>query len=127
MNLKKFLPLLPVLLLAGCSTTFTRLTPLRAAAEREQSLSRRSAVQFVAAVAALGQPQAVCAGQWRLVSAARRGDGAEPLGGFRARAAGRQHGRPTASSSTTSTTTWARRPSPTAPGRRQYQLKIVDQ
>jgi hypothetical protein len=25
---KKFLPLLPVLLLAGCSTTFTRLTPL---------------------------------------------------------------------------------------------------
>jgi hypothetical protein len=28
MNLKKFLPLLPVLLLTGCSTTFTRLTPL---------------------------------------------------------------------------------------------------
>jgi hypothetical protein len=25
---KKFLPMLPVLLLAGCSTTFTRLTPL---------------------------------------------------------------------------------------------------
>ena len=29
MNLKKFLPVLPVLLLAGCSTTFTRLTPLQ--------------------------------------------------------------------------------------------------
>ncbi len=28
MNLKRFLPLLPVLFLAGCSTTFTRLTPL---------------------------------------------------------------------------------------------------
>jgi hypothetical protein len=28
MNLKKFLPLLPALLLTGCSTTFTRLTPL---------------------------------------------------------------------------------------------------
>jgi hypothetical protein len=28
MNLKKFLPLLPVLLLTGCSTMFTRLTPL---------------------------------------------------------------------------------------------------
>ena len=26
---KKFLPLLPVLLLAGCSTTFTRLSPLQ--------------------------------------------------------------------------------------------------
>jgi hypothetical protein len=31
MNLKKFLPMLPVLLLAGCSTTFTRLTPLQQA------------------------------------------------------------------------------------------------
>ena len=29
MNLKKFLPVLPVLLLAGCSTEFTRLTPLQ--------------------------------------------------------------------------------------------------
>jgi hypothetical protein len=28
MNLKKFLPMLPLLLLTGCSTTFTRLTPL---------------------------------------------------------------------------------------------------
>ncbi len=28
MNWKKFLPLLPVLLLAGCTTTFTRVTPL---------------------------------------------------------------------------------------------------
>ncbi|MGA2854230.1 MAG: hypothetical protein ABSE90_08900 [Verrucomicrobiota bacterium] len=28
MNLKKFLPVLPVLLLAGCASTFTRLTPL---------------------------------------------------------------------------------------------------
>jgi hypothetical protein len=28
MNLKRFLPLLPALLLTGCSTTFTRLTPL---------------------------------------------------------------------------------------------------
>jgi hypothetical protein len=28
MNLKNFLLVLPVLLLAGCSTTFTRLTPL---------------------------------------------------------------------------------------------------
>ncbi|HTX21303.1 MAG TPA: hypothetical protein VMD27_05555 [Candidatus Aquilonibacter sp.] len=28
MNWKKFLPLLPVLLLTGCATTFTRLTPL---------------------------------------------------------------------------------------------------
>lgn len=28
MNLKKFLPLLPVLLLTGCASTFTRLTPL---------------------------------------------------------------------------------------------------
>ena len=29
MNLKSILPLLPVLLLAGCSTTFTRVTPLQ--------------------------------------------------------------------------------------------------
>lgn len=28
MNLKRFLPLLPVLLLTGCASTFTRLTPL---------------------------------------------------------------------------------------------------
>lgn len=28
MNLKKFLPLLPVLLLTGCAGTFTRLTPV---------------------------------------------------------------------------------------------------
>jgi hypothetical protein len=28
MNYKKFLPLLPVLLLTGCAATFTRLTPL---------------------------------------------------------------------------------------------------
>jgi hypothetical protein len=28
MNLKKFLPLLPALLLTGCASTFTRLTPL---------------------------------------------------------------------------------------------------
>jgi hypothetical protein len=40
--LKKFLPLLPVLLLAGCTTaTFTRLTPGTAAQSR-QSLSGRS-------------------------------------------------------------------------------------
>jgi uncharacterized lipoprotein YajG len=29
MNLKSILPLLPVLLLAGCSSTFTRVTPLQ--------------------------------------------------------------------------------------------------
>ena len=29
MNLKRFLPLLPLLLLTGCTTTFTRLTPLQ--------------------------------------------------------------------------------------------------
>jgi hypothetical protein len=28
MNYKKFLPLLPILLLTGCAATFTRLTPL---------------------------------------------------------------------------------------------------
>jgi hypothetical protein len=28
MNLKRFLPLLPALLLTGCASTFTRLTPL---------------------------------------------------------------------------------------------------
>ena len=28
MNWKKFLPLVPVLLLTGCASTFTRLTPL---------------------------------------------------------------------------------------------------
>ena len=28
MNLKRFLPMLPVLLLTGCAATFTRLTPL---------------------------------------------------------------------------------------------------
>jgi hypothetical protein len=31
MNLKKFLPVLPALLLAGCSTMFTQLTPLQQA------------------------------------------------------------------------------------------------
>jgi hypothetical protein len=29
MNWKKFLPLLPVLILAGCATSFTRVTPLQ--------------------------------------------------------------------------------------------------
>ena len=88
--LKKFLAVLPVLLLTGCATTFTRLTPLEQPRNPNNLYPVEVAFQFLAAIAALGQHQALRAGQWRAVPDAPGADDAKPLGRFRAGAAGGQ-------------------------------------
>jgi len=86
--LKKFLAVLPLVLLTGCATTFTRLTPLEQPRQFQQPLPGRSHPQFLAAIAALGEHPALCARQRRAFPDAPGADDAKSLGRFRAGAAG---------------------------------------
>ena len=93
MNLKRFLPLLPALLLTGCSTTFTRLTPLEQ--PRNANNLYPVEVQFNTTQQSLRmdslKPYVLVNGE--LYPLRAEADGAEPMGGFRARAGGGQNGR----------------------------------
>ena len=127
MILKKFLPLLPVLLLAGCATsTFTRVTP--------QEQPRNANNLYPVEVVFNSNQQSLrwdslkplCAGQRRAFTRCARCRWCRTAGRARARAADGQRASTTVSNLTISTTTSARSRSRAARRRKIYNLKIVD-
>ena len=119
MNWKKFLPLLPVLLLAGCTTaSFTRVTPLQQPRNANNLYPVEVIFNSEPAVVALGQPQALRSGQWRTLSAASRADCAKTAGKVLCRCRRRPTESCTVSNLNISTTPSARNPKPAATFRR---------
>ena len=80
-----------MLLLTGCATTFTRLTPLEQPRNANNLYPVEVAFTFATAIAALGQHSSLmCSSTASSYPHAPDADGDKPLGRFCARAARRQ-------------------------------------